>query len=193
MMLNRRKILRLVLPVMLCMAAASAQEEWSGDGEWSDAEEWSDTGPEGAARLFQFAGKLHPMIVHIPIALTLAAGLAEVLVWLTRNHHFQNVARFNVIVAALGGMAATLAGIAAGMSTEYPESFLHSFSMHRSLAVGVTVALVLAAVMSEIHHRTGKSLFRTSYRIILMHCVALMSLCGWFGGHLVYGLEHYKW
>jgi len=149
--------------------------------------------PYGSQRLVQFVGKFHPIAVHIPIALVLVAALAEILAVVTRKPLFQNASRFNIIIAVLGAVASVLLGLAAGVSSDYPDEFSRHLFLHKWLGIGTCVFIFVAAIFSELACRSGRPGYRLSYRAILLLCVLLVGVTGYFGGQLVYGLNHYSW
>ena len=57
-----------------------------------------------------FIGRLHPLLIHFPIALVIAAALAEVAVIVTADERWRNVAVANVRAGAVFALLATIAG-----------------------------------------------------------------------------------
>jgi uncharacterized membrane protein len=55
-------------------------------------------------------GRLHPLLVHFPIALVIAAAVAESAAMLTGSGRWRTLAAANVIAGAAFALAATLAG-----------------------------------------------------------------------------------
>jgi uncharacterized membrane protein/YHS domain-containing protein len=147
-----------------------------------------------ASKLVSFLGRFHPAIVHFPIALILAAGLAELLFLLTGRGPFASATRFILPLAALGGVAAALLGWAAAAGAHYPPDLARVLEWHRGFAAIVVVSSVAAAILRERVERTPAAAgLRWSYRGVLLLAVLLVSATGYFGGELVYGTDYYAW
>jgi len=191
---------------MLCKATFEKEPETylaklpqlSVDPEAPDAEPAHDHlvdhgAPDEPSRLLTFMGKFHPVAIHIPIALVLVAALAELLAMMTRNGTFEKVSRFNINVAVLGAAVSVGLGLLAGMSADFPGDYARPFWLHKWIGITMAVFIAVAAVLSELACRRGGSRCRWGYRAVLLLCVALVGAAGYFGGQLVYGLNHYAW
>ncbi len=149
--------------------------------------------PRGSSRLIRFLGQFHPIAVHFPIALVVAASLAEALAWLTRRSFFAGAARFSVAVAALTAILAVLLGWAAGAFAHYPGELARVLTIHRWLGTSSGLLIVMAAVLSEAYHLRGNGRLRLAYRSLLFGSMVLVGLTGYFGASLIYGLGHFTW
>lgn len=133
-----------------------------------------------------FIGKLHPLLLHFPIALVLAAAAAELLAILTRRATWRAAAIAN---ARAGAAMAVLTAIAGWTLTSAP--FVEAgrlLEWHRWLGVSGTVAAIGAAVAStRLDHRFPRSLF--VYRASLFAASALIGLAGHLGAALVWGAD----
>src|SRR5262249_35818516 len=94
-------------------------------------------------------GRMHPLIVHFPIALVIVAAFAESAAWLTHDGRWRLVAFANVRLAAVFAIAGAFAGwrlaVAPGDSSVVVE-------WHRWLgicAAGVTSAAALATAAHD--------------------------------------------
>lgn len=139
-------------------------------------------------------GRLHPLVVHFPIALLLCALAAETAVrfrpsqsWLTgmaRGCLWIGFAGA-VVAAAFGWLNARYEGYAGG-----------EVDVHRWLGIGTAVLAMIALIASERAERaTAKS--TTTRRplavlIVLIGLAVLVSLAGHTGGLLAYGKD-YLW
>jgi uncharacterized membrane protein/YHS domain-containing protein len=150
--------------------------------------------PSSRTKLVSFLGRFHPAIVHFPIALILAAGLAELLFLLTGRPVFASATRFIMPLAALGAVAAALLGWAAAAGAHYPPDLARVLEWHRGFGAIVVVSSVAAAILREqVEQRPAAAGLRWSYRGILLLAVLLVSAAGYFGGELVYGTDYYAW
>ena len=176
-------------------ATATIESEYEPQANQDLANEHAiaDQTPHGVTRLIRFVGKFHSLTVHFPIALVIAAALSEVLAYLTKKQFLRDAARFNLIVAALGGVVAVLAGLAAEDFSSYPDELARVLAIHEWVGISACLLIVISAALCEVSHRSANNAFRFAYRIALAFSVVLVSLAGLFGGYLVYGLDHYSW
>lgn len=149
-----------------------------------DEETRSDRG----ASVRRWVGKLHPSIVHFPIALLLAAALAEVLVALGARG-LQPAVRFCVILGFLGAAAAASVGWLAGETAS--QTLEPQLTWHRWLGVGTAVLALALLVASEARVRRGDaSPWTVRTRWLLLLAVVAVSVTGHLGGILVFGADY---
>ena len=154
-----------------------------------------DHGTQNAPpKLMQFVGKFHPMAVHFPIALTLAALLAEVLALATKGQLFTAAARYSIGVAAAMAVPTAALGWAAGSSANYPEALLNILWLHRWIGTAAAAFIVLAAILSEASHKWPKwSRLRHAYQFALILACLAIGPVGHLGATLVYGQDYFSW
>ena len=165
--------------------------------ETSDsADRASSSEPLGVLwRTVRWFGKLHPVLVHFPVAFLMGAVIAEILgIWslFGMKEHSQGIVRFCLTLGALGGVAATVTG---WMNAEF---VLHSGSLgwillfHRWIGTAIVVVSVIAwIVLNRAGNPVGRS--RRTFRILLFTSGILVGGQGALGGMLVYGINHYAW
>ena len=155
-------------------------------------------------RLARFASRFHPVVVHFPIALLFAAGLAEALRILAERkrgpHHADDssanaslatTVRFCLWVGCVGSVVAASLGWLAGGLEGYQEQKLF---WHRWLGVSSAVGAVVTLVVAEWSTRYGHSRWATGcFRWLLVVLVVLTGLTGHFGGVIVFGPDHFSW
>jgi uncharacterized membrane protein len=133
-------------------------------------------------------GKFHPAVVHFPIALLIAAAVAEVLFAGTARPLFDNARLYCLWFGILGALGAgTLGWFFAGFEL-VDENWL--LTTHRWLGTATVVcSLVLGWLALTQAGRTPRLLFR----LVLLFAVILVSATGFFGGAMIYGLNQYAW
>ena len=125
-----------------------------------------------------FIGKFHPLLVHFPIALVLAAAAAELVAIAAPRRAWCTVAVANIRAGAAMGVVTAITGwlfassplVDAGTSLEW----------HRWL--GMAGAAVLS---SRLHVSSRRSTF--VYRVTLFATACLVAITGHLGGTLVWG------
>ena len=138
----------------------------------------------------RFAGKFHPVVVHFPIALVIAAACAEVLSWWARGSLFRDAARYSLALGAVLAVITVLLGWAAGAFAAYP-GLSWVLSVHRWTGTGAGTLIVITAILSEVAYRKQRALLRRAYQAFLFLSTLLVGITGHFGASLVYGLDHF--
>jgi mono/diheme cytochrome c family protein len=147
--------------------------------------------PESILRhSLEWIGRFHVLVIHFPIALLVAAALAEAWgMWVGRAGMSPAVrycvllgAAGAVVAAALGWVRAPFSGYAGGSDL----LFLHRWA---GTAAGVCALIAAGAVEYDVgkRHRTRLS------RAALFGSAILVGLAGHLGGSLVYGTGYFNW
>ena len=131
-------------------------------------------------------GKLHPMLVHFPIGLVLAAAAAELIAIHTGRPAWRTIAVANVRAGAAMGAITVVAGWAlASAPFVEPTRFL---TWHRWTGVAAGVSAIGAALVSSwTQAPAGRSAF--VYRTALFGAAVLVAIAGHLGGRLVWGAD----
>jgi mono/diheme cytochrome c family protein/uncharacterized membrane protein len=135
-------------------------------------------------RILLWVGRFHLLAIHFPIALVLAAGVAEM--WWARQHslHSSPAVRFCLWLGALMAVpTATLGWLfaAAGNGTQSPQLLL----IHRSLGTATAISLIVVATCAEFDFRRGRR--RQWVRFLILAGAVITALTAHFGGLLVHG------
>jgi len=130
-------------------------------------------------------GRLHPLLVHFPIALVLIAAIAELVSLTTRFPEWHMVAVANVRAGAAFAIASAAAGWLLASSRIVEGS--PALEWHRWLGVAGAVAAVAAALATSEMDRPPRRLWL--YRIALFWAAALVAVAGHFGALLVWGAD----
>ena len=144
-------------------------------------------------RALRWVGKFHPVSTHFPVALMMAAVLAEGFAWWTRRESWLLTVRFLVVTAALGGAGAVMLGWVNASFSSYNKSVGALLWWHRWLGTGTALWALLCAglvLLGACHEGTKE---RQRFRGALLLGAALVGLTGFLGSALIYGLDHYAW
>jgi uncharacterized membrane protein len=131
-----------------------------------------------------FIGRLHPLLIHFPIALVIAAALAEVAAIVTAHEGWRTVAVSNVRAGAVFALLATIAGWRLAWQPEMEVSPL--LEWHRWLGT-VAAGTALAAALATRGVGVRSALEMRIYRIVLFAAGTLVAVTGHLGGLLVWG------
>jgi len=151
-------------------------------------------GAESATGLLKFAywlGSFHPPATDLPVGLAMAALLSEALRVVSKREGFMTITRFCVWVAAASGLAAGILGwCLAGFRFEDPAWLL---DRHRWFGTGTALWLPITAVLMEVSIRRERTSWRRVFQAALLIAVVLIGVTGYFGGAMIYGIDHYAW
>jgi mono/diheme cytochrome c family protein/uncharacterized membrane protein len=136
-------------------------------------------------------GKFHPSMVNFPIALLTAAAVAELLRLATGQPAYHSVCRFCIW---FGALTAVVAGVLGWCRADFSLTDVSwVMTTHRWLGTTTATAAVLVLVLSEVTRRPGHNGLRPAFVITLFVVAGLVLATGFFGGALVFGLDHYRW
>jgi uncharacterized membrane protein len=139
--------------------------------------------PPGLYVRMTLTGRLHPLLVHFPIALVLVAAVAELVFVTTRFPQWHTVAVANVRAGAAFGVASAGAGWLLASSRLVEAS--PALEWHRWLGLAAAVAAIAAALATSEMDRSPRRLWL--YRVALFWAAALVAVAGHFGAVLVWG------
>ena len=131
-----------------------------------------------------FISRFHPLLVHFPIALVLAAAGAECAVIATTRKAWRTVAVANIRAAAAMGVVTAITGWIFASSPVVDATL--SLEWHQWLGVASAAAAIGAALLSSRLHVTPQS-SAFVYRIALFVTAILVAITGHLGGTLVWG------
>ncbi len=153
-------------------------------GEMMDEEPEDRSNMGLLARLLDWLGRTHPVIVHFPIAFFPAALFTAVVG--RRRPGFAAPVQFLVVAGGIIAPIAAIFGWLDAMNAE-PDPML---TVHRWLGTGIGVAAFALAVWAW--HRPGQD--RSVGMIVALAAITVAIIVqGWFGGAMVHGMDHMNW
>jgi len=176
--------------------AAPDHEHRAGIGEADDhtldhAHEHERGAAHGLGRLMAWLGKFHPPMVNFPIAMLLGAAIAELLLIVTRRPVFADAGRFCLWFGAIGAVAAAVLGWFFGGFHLVDKSWV--LTTHRWLGTSTALWSLVVLALGERSRRSPTPRRTRAYRLALFAGASLVAATGFFGGSLIYGLNHYAW
>lgn len=140
------------------------------------------------ARLIGWLGKFHPPMVNFPVAMILGAALAEALLLATKRTFFVNAGRFCLWFGCVGAVVAAVFGWFYGGFHMVDKSWI--LTTHRWLGTTTAAWSVLLLGVGEQTFRRAEG-SRGRYRALLIIGASLVVISAFFGGSLIYGVNHY--
>jgi uncharacterized membrane protein len=143
---------------------------------------------EAAFEWTAFAGRLHPLVLHLPIGLFAGVVVLEVLSWWPSmsqrsesKHGVEAARRVTALVGAASAALAAFCGWWLGEEGGYDEELL---SDHRWMSIGFAVLFAGAALLERRGAESGRVWAR---RGVLAFAGALLGVAGHHGGMLTHG------
>ncbi|MBL4697888.1 MAG: hypothetical protein JKX70_03545 [Phycisphaerales bacterium] len=171
-------------------------EDSAGDhDEGEDHDHATDHGQStssGLSKLIAWIGKFHPPATHLPIGMLIGAALAEGLFMMTKRDLFKNAGTFCLVIAGFGAMGAvTLGWFNVGFAfvdDEWIQTVHRWLGTSTALLTLLSIAMLIRASKPDV-----KPSARLWYRVSLFAAAGMVGATGFFGGALVYGINHYAW
>jgi uncharacterized membrane protein len=139
--------------------------------------------------LMSFIGRFHPLLVHFPIALVLAAAAAELVAIATPRQTWRTVAVANIRAGAAMGVVTAITGWLFARSPLVDATT--SLEWHRWVGIaGAAGAIVAALLSSRLQGSSRGSAFL--YRCALFVSALLVAITGHLGGAIVWGASFFQ-
>jgi uncharacterized membrane protein/mono/diheme cytochrome c family protein len=143
-----------------------------------------------ADRLIRWLGKFHLLLLHLPIALVLTAGAAELWSIWQRDSRPSEVVRFCLWLGVLAAIPTATFGwifAAAGNGAESPQLLL----AHRLLGTTAAFWFGITALASERDARRQQRSKR--FRLLLIAGILITAITAHLGGLLVHGEQFFTY
>lgn len=164
--------------------AAAAQSSQSDDDD-------GDVTPTTTfGKFIAFIGRIHPVMVHFPIALLLAAALAEFIGLFVATPFWRNTGWYCAVLGAIGAIVAAGMGWLDAMFMGHP-GMENIVTLHRWFGTSTAVIALVAVIYHAIGKSRNRPKFRTVYLVLLFLAAALVGVTGFFGGMLIYGAHYF--
>lgn len=130
---------------------------------------------------------VHPLLVHYPVALVVAALLFEVLWLLFRRESLYHAATASLALGAVTGIAALVTGLLAGSTVPHSEAAHEIMETHETTAlISFGLAAILAVWRLWRLRLPGYGGFNVVFLFLLLVLTGLIAYTAHLGGQLVY-------
>lgn len=188
--MKNRTVVHFGAPLVLCFVVCAidcsslSAAMTTGGGLVIDA-----LGRQRAAGIVGLLGRLHPLVVHFPIALIVMACVSEAFFVWKRNASFGFAARFMLYAAIVFAFVAVLLGIAAASGrVEDPTEIDKGVGVHGALGMITAGLVALTAGLAARAASTESDPWTTLlYRIMLVLSMIVVILAAHTGATLVFG------
>lgn len=131
-----------------------------------------------------FAGRFHPLFVHLPIGFLMIAFIMEVCSRFRNFEHLKASISFVLLLGIISGMAAVVSGYLLSLGGGYDDQALF---VHQWLGISVVLFALGALIIKE--KFSHLAIFKT-YLPIFSTSVVLLMLTGHMGGNLTHGSDY---
>ena len=133
--------------------------------------------------ILQFFGRLHPLILHLPIGILALAFLMECLVRKEKYNLLEPAIRLTLLVGMWSAVFAAISGYLLSREGGYEETTL---SRHQYLGIAtVILASVLYFFQKNKNSKIGKKFYLPIFAVLML----LLGLTGHLGGSLTHGAD----
>jgi uncharacterized membrane protein len=136
--------------------------------------------------IWQFLGRLHPLIVHFPIGLLVVALVLELFTIRNKHSELRPGIHFMLMIGAGGALLAVMLGWLLEAQDDYSGNTL---AIHKWSGIGTAVMAIITAFLLRHIIRNNRWHLLRPYRITLFVTVAGVSIAGHFGASLTHGQD----
>ena len=144
-----------------------------------------------STNLLLLLGKLHPLVVHFPIAFLLLAFLLELFTSLKKKTAPSDRTYLVLSLALISTIVAALLGWINAWNQSYSGELEDTLFYHCWSGVAVTVLVILTFIFAFISKRKNTKAWFEKYRTSLILSSVLICLSSHYGTILVYGNDYY--
>lgn len=134
--------------------------------------------------LWQFLGRLHPMIVHFPIGLLVIALLLELFTLNKKNQDLRKAIHLLLLIGSVSAVLAAIFGWFLKTQDEYSGDIL---DIHQWAGIATAVFALITVILHRLVIRHSKGYLLRAYRALLAFTVFGVTLAGHYGATLTHG------
>jgi uncharacterized membrane protein len=137
--------------------------------------------------LWQFLGRLHPLIVHFPIGLLVVALVLELYSWKNHDRKFHTGQHMILAIGVVTGIIAAVLGLLLKDQDEYTGTTL---TIHLWSGIATALLGAITLYLYRLSHRGDSDKLLRAYRAFLASSVIGVSIAGHFGSLLTHGTDY---
>lgn len=137
--------------------------------------------------LWQFLGRLHPLIVHFPIALLVVALILEIYSWKKKDPSIQSGLNIILLLGAFSTLVAAVFGLLLKHQDEYSSNTL---TFHQWSGIATVVVALTSLYFFRLSHKRKNKQLTFCYRAFLVVSVIGVTIAGHLGASLTHGSDY---
>jgi uncharacterized membrane protein len=130
------------------------------------------------------------MVVHVPIALAVAAAAADILWALTKRPHFRAASGFCLVAALIATPLVLLTGWERLSSMKLPPAIADLAEDHEHAAIATLCVIAGAAVVRGFWAQQQKKWMLVLYGVLMAALFVCISITGHLGGKIAFGADY---
>jgi uncharacterized membrane protein len=142
--------------------------------------------------LIDYAGRVHPLVVHFPIALILASACVEVLCVFRERDSLLAISRFCLFWGFVGAVIAAGSGWLFALQVHRPPELQSALFWHRWLGSATGFLSGLAWYLVTRTRGTSTPAMRWLRASIVWATAGLLAVAAHLGAALVWGLDYFS-
>ncbi len=135
--------------------------------------------------LWQFLGRLHPLMVHFPIGLLIVALILEIISWKKKDQSFRSGIYIVLVIGAVGAVLSCFFGLLLKNQNDYSDNTL---TIHQW--TGIATAVLALAALYFFKRSENNARLLSVYRSFLIFSVVGVSVAGHLGASLTHGADY---
>lgn len=137
--------------------------------------------------LSTFLGRMHPLVVHLPIGFLLIAGIFHLASYLPKYDNLSKATELALLLGGLSGVAACVLGWLLSNTGDYSYQLLEN---HKLSGIGLTALSLLLYFFLTDKGKAILDLPKKALSVLFLSIIGLMSYAGHQGGNLTHGTEY---
>jgi uncharacterized membrane protein/mono/diheme cytochrome c family protein len=137
--------------------------------------------------LWQFLGRLHPLMVHFPIGLLILALIFELVSWRKKDKSFQSGTNIVLIIGAASAVLSCCFGLLLKSQDDYNSDTL---TIHQWTGIATAVLAFGALYFFKRSYKQNEATLLNVYRSFLIFSVVGVTLAGHYGASLTHGVDY---
>jgi len=135
-------------------------------------------------------GKLHVLLVHFPIALSVAAIAADILWGLTKRPLFRAAGAYCLVAALIATPVAVFTGWELLSSLKLPPGLADLGEDHEHMAIASLCVMAAAAAVRGFWAQQQKKWMLVLYGVLMAALFVCISITGHLGGKIAFGVDY---
>lgn len=146
--------------------------------------------PAAQPGLMELVGRIHPAVIHFPIAWLTLLLLIETVALFTGKAEWSRFGLYVLILTLLSFIPAVTTGLILAKSQESDPDIIKLVTLHRNINLSVVLICVIAFILRLARAEKLQGRARLPYYLLILVSTALIMFSGHLGGKMVFG-ENY--
>jgi uncharacterized membrane protein len=137
--------------------------------------------------LWNFLGRLHPLMVHFPVGLIVIAALLELFTLKNFWSRYRPALNVLIIVGAVSAVISMIFGWLLAAADDYGGELL---TLHESMGIAAASTGIITVVLLFLIKKKNNPVYIKTYRAFLFISVSCIAIAGHYGASLTHGSDY---